>query len=74
MDDLKVPLAHARCGVEAHDRVGKQVVAQAVAAVEVVARRRHGQVDEPALVIDRERRPDIGVAGDLPRLVRPTCR
>ena len=74
VDDLVVPLAHAGVRVEAHERFGEEVRAGTAAAVEIVARRAERHVDEPALGVERHRRPGVGVAGEAPRVVRPTCR
>src|SRR5262249_46681229 len=55
----------------ADDRLGEQVVALALTAKPIVARRSNGQVDEPARAVDRERRPDVRMALVLPRVIFP---
>ncbi|MCG3164009.1 MAG: hypothetical protein JMDDDDMK_05475 [Acidobacteria bacterium] len=71
---LKMPDALAGSGVQADDAFSKQVIAKAVAAVPVVGRRAGRQVDVAQLFIQRHRRPDVGVAGVLPRLILPGLR
>ena len=62
MDDLVVPDAAAGPRVEADDAVREQVVALAVAAIEVVRRGAHRQVDVAELQVGGHRRPDVGPA------------
>ena len=63
MDQLLVPEQLAGRGPERHHRVGVAVVAQALAAIEVRARRAGRDEHEIALGVDREDRPGIGGAG-----------
>ena len=71
MHDLEVPLALPRRRVEADQRLPEQRVAGAPAAVVVVARSAHRHVQQPALFVERHRRPHVGVAGERPRIVTP---
>ena len=48
MDALEVPEALAGGGVEGQERVGVEIVAEAVGAVEVGGRRAGGDVDDAA--------------------------
>ena len=66
-----MPDALAGLGVEGHEALGEEVVAGAVAAVEVVGRRFNRQVDVAELQVRRHRRPDGGVAGVAPRVALP---
>ena len=65
VDRLEVPLDLSGVGVEAHDRLRKQVGARPLAAVIVAARRRGRQVEQPARLVERHRRPHV--AWPLPR-------
>ena len=71
VDDLVVPDAAARPGVEADQAVGEQVVALPVAAVEVVRRRADGQVDIAELRVGSHRRPHVRSADALGGAVLP---
>src|SRR5947208_8013367 len=53
-DGLKVPDTLAVCGAQAQDRIGKQVVAAAVRAVEIVRGRTGRGVDEAAALVERD--------------------
>jgi hypothetical protein len=68
---LEVPDALARRGAQAEDRVGEEVVAVAVGAVEVIGRRARGRVQKAALLVERDARPGVGAATVLPRAFRP---
>ena len=63
------PLAGAR--VEADDGLREEVVAEAVSAVVVVARRADGEVDEPPFGVEGHRRPDVRVPHPVPGAVLP---
>ena len=71
MDDLEVPLPLPGQRVETDDRFGEQIRAGPPRAVVVVARRADRQIQQAARLVERHRRPDVGVAGELPRLVLP---
>ena len=71
MDGLEVPHPLAGVGVEADDALREQVVAEPVAAVEVVRRRRDRQVDVAKFLVDRHHVPDVRVAAVLPGVVLP---
>src|SRR5688572_540754 len=66
MNDLVVPLALAGIRVETDYRFREEVLSRPAAAVVVVARRADGHVKQPALLVEAHRRPDVGVAGELP--------
>src|SRR6185503_15342278 len=71
MHDLEVPLALAGLQVDAHEAVAEEVVARTVPAVQVRGRILDRQIHEPRLLIDRNLRPDAGVAVDRPRFFFP---
>ena len=71
MDELVVPLALPGLAVDRDDALGVQVVAEPVAAVEIVRRRADGQVGGPGLLVDRDHRPDVRVAAVAPGTVLP---
>src|SRR3990172_2244236 len=66
-----MPDALAAHGVQTDDRLGEQVVPLAVAAVVIVARRSHREIDKTALLVQSDGRPDVGVAGLAPGFVFP---
>ena len=66
-----MPLPLAGPGVQRDQTLGEQVVAAPVAAVPVVRRRRHRQVDEAELVVAAHHRPHVRVPGVLPGAVEP---
>ena len=57
--------------VDGHQASGVDVIARTMAAVVVVARRAERQIDHPQLGVATHRRPDVRVAGVLPRLLLP---
>ncbi len=71
MNDLEVPFARAGIGVQAHQRFAEQIVTGTIAAIEIVARRAHREIHQAAALIQRERRPYVGVAGEFPGIVAP---
>src|SRR5262245_54444133 len=71
MHELEVPLALTRFQIDADEALTEQVVARAVAAIEVRRRRLDRQVHEARLLIDGNLRPHPGVPVDRPRLVLP---
>ena len=71
VDELVVPDALAGGCLQTDDAVGKEIVAGALAAVEIVARRADGQIDITQLRVGTHHRPDISAAKILPRLVAP---
>ena len=68
MHSLEVPQELAGVGVDGEQRVGVEVVADAVAAVEVHHSGARGRVDDAALLVERHAGPVIGGAGGLPRI------
>ena len=71
MQRLKVPDALAGPGVERDRAVREQVVAAAIAAVEVEGRRAESGEDQPALLVDAEPTPGVGPAPVLPGIALP---
>ena len=71
VDHLKVPQAFARTGIEREERIGEQIGAFAIGAIEVVLRAGGRRVDDTARFVDRKLAPDIGAADGLPRIGRP---
>src|SRR5580704_240610 len=71
MNDLIVPLTNASRRVEADNTLGKEIVARPAPSEKIVARRAHGQVQEPAGHIETHRRPHVGVSGELPGVRAP---
>jgi hypothetical protein len=71
MDSLKMPEAAAGGGVEGEERVGEEVVANAVASVEIEDGGAGGDVDDTALSIEGHAGPVVGSAGGLPCAGRP---
>ncbi len=71
VDDLVMPDPQAGRRVEAHEALREEVVAQPVAAVEVVRRRFDREVDEPEVEVRAHQRPHARVACVRPRLVLP---
>ena len=68
LDDLERPREAAVGDAQRDDRIGVPVRAGALAAVEVGARARGRQEDQPARLVDRHRRPDVGGADVAPGL------
>ena len=68
---LKVPYPLAGVGIQTDDGFREEIVSLPPATVIVVARRTDGEVHQPSLYVDRERRPDVGVADVAPRVVFP---
>ena len=68
---LEVPDPLAGAGVEADDGLREEVVAEAVSAVVVVARRPDREVDEPPFGVEGHGRPDVRVADSVPGAVLP---
>ncbi len=66
-----MPDAFAALGVQADEARGEQIVAGAVAAVEIVRRRAEGDVHIAQLLVAANNRPRVGAAGVLPRTVFP---
>jgi len=71
MDELVMPEALARAGVEGEEAVAEQVRATAVGAVEVVLGAGGGRVEDAALGIDGEFTPDVGAADALICILGP---
>ena len=71
MDQLLMPAANAGGRVERDQRVGVEVGARPVAAVEVVRRRAQRQVHQAPRLVDAHRRPDVDAGPPLPGIGRP---
>ena len=71
MDELIVPDLFAGRRIKADEAVAIKAVPQAVAAVIIVGRRTHRQIDVTQFLVRAHRRPDIGVAGFLPGVLLP---
>src|SRR5438874_12704982 len=71
MDQLKMPLACARFGVNSDDALGKEIVARSMTAVEVGGRRLDRQVNQSQFQVGRDLRPDAGIAVHVSRIVFP---
>src|SRR5215472_4549081 len=67
-----MPLALAGFQIDADQAVGEQVVAGAVAPVEVRGRRLDWGVGQAELFVDGDLAPDSGVAIDGPRFLQPS--
>ena len=74
VDRLKMPDALAGHRIQADDRFREEVVTLAVPAVVVVARRSDGEVEEPALLVECDGRPGVGVARSGARTRLPRSR
>ena len=68
---LKMPDALTGPGVETHNTLGEQIVAQSVSAVVIVCRCTRRQIYIPQLFVCTHERPDVDAAAVLPRLVEP---
>src|SRR5262245_63334570 len=71
MHGLKMPDALAGLRLYADERFGEEVVTQAMSAVPVACRPAGLQIDVPQSLVAAHQRPDVSVAGVLPRLVLP---
>src|SRR5215470_13438532 len=71
MRRLEVPHAPAGRRIESEQTVGEQVVAGTVGAVEIADRRPRRDVNDAALLIEREAAPAVGGAGILPAIGGP---
>ncbi len=71
VDELEVPLPLAGTQIDADQRFAEEVVAGAVAAIEVVGRGLHRQVGQAEVLVDGDLRPDAGVAVLLGRAAQP---
>ena len=71
MDELVVPATLAGFTVDGDDALGVQVVAEAMAAVEIVRRRADWQVGGSRFLVDCDHGPDVRVTAVAPRLVLP---
>ena len=71
VDGLEVPDTLAGLDVEADDALGVDVVAEALAAVVVVRRRRQRDVDVAEFLVGGEHGPGVGVALHAPGFVLP---
>src|SRR5215472_11189462 len=68
---LKMPDAFARLRLQSKQAVCKQVVANAVGAVEIKCGRARGNVYDSTLGIDRHARPVVSGAARFPGIFRP---
>src|SRR5580698_10276196 len=68
---LEVPESLAGRGIEGEDGVGVEIVADAVAAVEVEYRGARRSVDDSAFGVERHPCPVVGCAGGLPCIFGP---
>ena len=71
MHELKMPFALAGFQIDAHEALGKQVVAGPMAAVVIRCRRLDRQIDEAELFVHADLRPHAHVAVECPRIVLP---
>src|SRR5215469_12331794 len=71
MNRLEVPELFARRGVDSDEAVGIEIVAEAIAAVEIVRARAGGGKDDAALLIHGNAGPGIGAAGFQIRIFGP---
>ncbi len=68
---LKMPAAFASLGIDGHNGLAEQVIARAVAAVEVVGRCIDRQVHQSQFRIGAHHRPHAAVAGATPGFFFP---
>src|SRR5262245_33250763 len=71
MNDLVMPDALAGCAAHTTERVGEQVVSEAMTAVHVVRGARQREIREPEFFIRADERPEIRLARVRPRIVFP---
>ena len=71
LDGLEMPDSFARAGVQSQQRIGEQVVAHAIGAVEVIGGRPGGHEDHTSLFVQRHTGPIVGRSGILPRFLGP---
>ena len=71
MDALEMPEALAGVGVEGEQRVGEEVVAEAIATVEIKDSRASGRVENAAFGIESHAGPVVCGSGGLPRTIGP---
>jgi len=72
MDPLEMPDALAGRGIERYQRIGKKIIADAIATVKVIGpRNRSGTLDNAALLVDGHAGPVISGAGIFPCVCRP---
>ena len=71
VDRLKMPHALAGVGLQREQRVGEQVVALAIRAVEIECRRTGGDEDQAALFVEAHAGPVVGRADVLPGVLGP---
>ena len=71
MDGLEVPQPLAGLRLEREDAVGKQILSDAIRAVEVVVGRSERDVDDAARFVDRHRAPVVHAADVLVGVLRP---
>src|SRR5690349_7169969 len=69
---LEMPDALARFGFEGEQAIGEEVVANAVASVEIEGGGTGGNVQNAGVGIERHARPIVGGAAGLPRVLRPS--
>ena len=71
VDDLEVPEVLARVGIHRNKAGGEQVVSGAVATILVNGRGAEGEVDDTALVIDRDMAPNVHASAIDPAVFGP---
>ena len=71
MDELIVPDALAGASIERKKRVGKEVLPETIAAVEIVSSGSGRNVNDAALGVEAQARPGIGATRKLPRILGP---
>ena len=61
----------SRLGIQGNQRVSKQIIANAISAIEVKNSRSGGHIDNATIDIDRHAGPVVGGPGIFPRVLRP---
>src|SRR6185312_14742695 len=72
MNRLVVPDPLSGFGIESQKTVGIQIVANAIASVEIESRGSQWRVDNAALLVDGQPRPCVHTADILPGVARPS--
>src|SRR4051794_19792873 len=71
MYHLEMPDSFPGPGIERDQRVGEQVIAHTVAAIEIERRRAGGQEDHASFLVNAQSTPIIGSTGALIGVTRP---
>src|ERR1700722_11134605 len=66
-----MPDTLSRRGIEGNQRVGKQIIAQAISTIEVINSGASGHIDNATFGIDRHAGPIVGGPGIFARVLRP---